>query len=285
MEWRKWLAFGFVSAVLFLPESTGAYAPSSARVERLVKAGAATIQVFVAGQGPTVVLIPSLGRGIEDFDDLSHRLVDAGYRVVLPQPRGIGNTTGLSDHSTLHDSAADVAAVIRDVGGEPVTLIGHAHGNRVARMVATDHPRLVQQVVLLAAGGLVPMSADIQQALDRCFDDNLSKEEHLAAIAKVFFAKGHDPAVWDQGWHRRVMQAQRSEGRATPVESWWAAGTAPLLVLQASEDAAAPAGNAAALQKEYGNRVKVVEIPNAGHAMLPEQPELIATTIIAWLKR
>ena len=59
----------------------------------------------------------------------------------------------------------------------------------------------------------------------------------------------------------------------------------PLLVLQATEDAVAPAENAVALQKEYGDRVKVVEIPNAGHAMLPEQPELIAKTIIAWLKR
>src|SRR5262245_60480641 len=122
VNWWKHLAFGLGSAVLFLPAGSAAYAPSSGRVERLVKAGAATIQVFVEGQGPTVVLLPSLGRGIEDFDGLSHRLVDAGFRVVLPQPRGIGKSTGPLDRLTLHDFAADVAAVIREVGRAPVAV-------------------------------------------------------------------------------------------------------------------------------------------------------------------
>jgi hypothetical protein len=54
---------------------------------------------------------------------------------------------------------------------------------------------------------------------------------------------------------------------------------------ETTEDVAAPAENAEALKKEYGNRVTVVDVPGAGHAMLPEQPEFIAKTIIDWLQR
>ena len=46
-----------------------------------------------------VVIVPSLGRGVEDYTEaynstLTTRLVEAGYRVILIQPRGIGKSTG-----------------------------------------------------------------------------------------------------------------------------------------------------------------------------------------------
>jgi pimeloyl-ACP methyl ester carboxylesterase len=129
------------------------------------------------------------------------------------------------------------------------------------------------------------MPPDIRDALIRIFDEKLPREQHLAAVAKVFFARGHDPAVWDRGWYPGVVESQRSALQATPVDSWWGAGVAPLLVLQAEQDAAAPNENAAALVDAYGKRVTVVEVANAGHALLPEQPDFIARSILDWLKR
>ena len=52
------------------------------------------IEVLSQGDGPPVVLLPSLGRGAEDFDPIAERLADAGYRVLRPQPRGIGRSEG-----------------------------------------------------------------------------------------------------------------------------------------------------------------------------------------------
>lgn len=37
------------------------------------------------------------------------------------------------------------------------------------------------------------------------------------------------------------------------------------------------------MKREFADRVTVVELPNAGHAMLPEQPDLIANIIVDWL--
>jgi pimeloyl-ACP methyl ester carboxylesterase len=194
--------------------------------------------------------------------------------------RGIGSSVGPIDSITMHDLASDVAAVIRAFGGGPVVVVGHAFGNTLARVLATDHPDLVKQVILLAAGGLVPMSEKTQQAFDRVFDAKLPSDERLIAIGETFFARGHDPKVWQDGWYFDVAKAQQAARLATPVAQWWAGGSAPILVLQATEDVIAVPENSARLANEFPDRVRVIPIPGAGHAMLPEQPDLIATTIL-----
>ena len=52
-------------------------------------------------------MIPSAGRGAEDFDDLSRAVVKAGYRVARLQPRGIGRSTGTMEGVSLLDLADD----------------------------------------------------------------------------------------------------------------------------------------------------------------------------------
>ena len=71
------------------------------------------IEVREQGSGRPVVMLPSLGRGGADFDDLAGRLAAAGYRALCPEPRGIGGSTGELGDLTMADLADDVAAVIR----------------------------------------------------------------------------------------------------------------------------------------------------------------------------
>jgi pimeloyl-ACP methyl ester carboxylesterase len=122
------------------------------------------------------------------------------------------------------------------------------------------------------------------EALDRVFDERLSRPEHLAAVKTVFFGRDHDSAVWERGWHPAVYRAQRAAADATPFASWWGTGSAPILVLQASEDAIAVPANVERLHSDYPSRVTVTPIPGSGHAMLPEQPDLIASAVIGYLK-
>jgi len=63
------------------------------------------------GRGRVIVLLPSLGRGASDFEPIAARLAGAGYRVLRPQPRGIGQSRGPLTGIDLHDYASDVAAV------------------------------------------------------------------------------------------------------------------------------------------------------------------------------
>jgi pimeloyl-ACP methyl ester carboxylesterase len=70
----------------------------------------------------------------------------------------------------------------------------------------------------------------------------------------------------------------------TPVDSWWAASDVPVLVVQPMQDVLAPAENAERLRKEGGDRVRVAYVDRAGHALLPEQPDAVASNILAYLR-
>lgn len=233
--------------------------------------------------GPSLVMLASLGRPGTDFDAVAAKLAEAGFRVTLPEPRGLGGSDGPMEELTLHDLAEDVAHIIGNVARAPVALAGHAFGNRLARTTAADFPALVSKVILLACGGLIEMPGEARKALTGCFDASLSPEAHLECVRYGFFAEGNDPEVWRDGWHLPVMLMQSSAVRRTPVEDWWEAGGQPMLVVQATEDRIALPANAHDLKRRLGDRVTLVELPHAGHAMLPEQPGPIVDAIAAFL--
>jgi len=280
--WRMAVVI-FAAMICVVPE--GALAQSSPIRREIVHAGPATIQVMVRGRGEPIVFIPSRGRGVEDFDTLSNRLVQAGYQAILPEPRGIGGSTGLLADITYHDLASDFAATIQTLVGRPATVIGHDFGNRIARTLASDHPRLVKQLILLSAGGMVPRSPEMEEATTRFWETPLSREDRLAAIRQIFFAAGNYDRTWEEGWYFEVARAQRASDARTPLREWWAGGSVPMLVLQGTEDVIAVPENANRLATEFPDRVTLVAIPRAGHALLPEQPEQIEKAILAYLRR
>lgn len=246
---------------------------------------AGPIEVREYGDGRPVVMIPSLGRGATDFDDLARRLARAGYHAIQPEPRGIGGSTGSLADLSMTDLAADVAAVVHALTNEPVTLVGHAFGNRVARMTATEFPHLVERVVLLCCGGLIPAAPEPAAALVRVFDVELSDEEHLAAVATAFFAPGNDASVWSDGWHPTVAAAQAAATTRQPVAHWWGGGGKDLLVVQPVDDVLAVPENARRICEEFGDRATMVTVDHAGHALLPEQPHAVEVAVRAWLTR
>lgn len=248
-----------------------------------VENGASSIEVLVDGAGPDVVMVASLGRGAEDFDDLAARVAAAGYRVLRPQPRGVGASCGPMAGVTLDELAADVAAVIDALARPPVTLIGHAFGNRLSRNTARLYPEKVKRLVLLACGGQVPIAPDIYADLLACFDDGASPEAHIGHVGRGFFAPGNDPEIWRGGWFAATATMQSAAVRGSDHAAWKLGGGQPMLVVQALQDAIAPPANAAALAAAAPRQVRVVEIDGAGHAMLPERPDEIAAAVLRFL--
>jgi pimeloyl-ACP methyl ester carboxylesterase len=247
--------------------------------------GEVKVAARVMGSGPLVVLVPSLGRGASDFDDLLVRLADAGFKAAAIDPRGVGKSAGPTQGVTLFDYADDVAAAAQGLSKGKAVLVGHAFGNRVVRAAAARHPDQVERLVLFAAGGQVPIRPQVLKALNAVFDPALPPAEHLAAVKLAFFAEGADPGLWTGGWHGDVARAQQAALAATPPDQWTGGGAVPILVVQAAEDAVAPPANAEALKKASPDRVEVVVLPHAGHAMLPEQPRELAQILIGYLKR
>ncbi len=252
--------------------------------------GSHTIAYHVLGDGPRVVLTASLGREASDFNELAQTLAQAGYRAVAVEAPGIGDSTIPQGEYGLFDLADDVKAVVdqdaKDTGEAASVFLGHAFGNRLARATAAKYPEIARGLVLVAAGGKRPIEDKARTALQNCFNPQRTASQRLADVSYAFFADGNDvPDHWRVGWHGDTAQLQIKATSTTPSAQWWhGGGHAPMLVVQASDDVIAPKEDTADLLKEeFGARVEVVMIQDAGHALLPEQPQAIAQAVVGFL--
>ena len=257
---------------------------SEARTREFVRYDNVAIDVIVDGQGTqTVVLLPSLARDSEDYDAVADGLAKAGYRVLRPQPRGIGKSTGPMTGISLHDFARDIAETVKALGGGRAVIVGHAYGNWVARMTAVDHPQIVRGVVIAAAAAK-QYDPKLTAAINVAGDPTKPEADRIKALQFAFFAPGNDPKGWLEGWHPAVRDNQRAAVAAVKQSDWWSGGTAPLLDLQAANDPFKPADKRNEMKEEFGSRVTIAVIPNASHALIPEQPQAVVEALAGWIK-
>jgi pimeloyl-ACP methyl ester carboxylesterase len=242
------------------------------------------------GVGPVICILPSLARSGRDYDVVADYLQSSGFRVLRPEPRGIGRSHGPMEGLTVHDFAMDVAAVLDQEETGPVVMVGHAWGSQPARMVAALRPDLVCGVVMAAASaGKLPRGSTekpfsrLRDAIDGAGNYALSEAERIDCLQRAFFAPGHDPRVWLDGWSAETHEAQSHARRMTPVDDYFSAGEhVPILDLQAEYDAVVVPN----VMKPYlGSRVTEQVIRDAGHAMAPEQPRAMADALAQFARK
>jgi pimeloyl-ACP methyl ester carboxylesterase len=255
----------------------------------LVRYDNVSIDVILDGEttllGKSMVLLPSSSRDSEDFAPLAGRFADAGFLVLRPQPRGMCGSSGPMDGLTLHDFARDVAAVIAQQANGLPFVLGHAFGQWVGRCLAADHPALVRGVILAAAAAR-HTHPSLREALSRCANPALPQPERLAALRLAFFAPDHEPRPWLRNWHGEAGRVQRAASSATPQAEWWGAGSALVLDLQAALDPWRPRSTINDIRDDLGpDRVTVQVVPDASHALIPEQPEAVVRAVAEWIDR
>jgi pimeloyl-ACP methyl ester carboxylesterase len=244
------------------------------------------LEAIVVGTGPDVVMIASAMRGAADFSLLQDDLAKAGFRSIAINMRNAGRSKGPDGDFTLCDLANDVAAIIEELCDGRVHIVGHALGNIIARGTASFHPDLIRSVTVMPCGGhdlgRYPVSDHVIQSMGRCHDETLSESERCEALSAAFFAPGNDPSSWLDGWWPQSSVVSTAALKADP-EKWWRGGDGPILILQPLEDAMSPRQSGLNSVEALGERASYVEIPHCGHAILPEQPELVARAVIAFL--
>ena len=172
------------------------------------------------------------------------------------------------------------------LGVEKVHLAGKTYGNRVMRAASADRPARVQSVILIGAGGETLPSPEVQKKYKRYIDPDISKREWLKLQGELNFAPGNEHLASrsaEHGEFPELANAQVAASDATPKNEWTEAGTAPMLVLTCLNDIVAVPENGLNIAKRRPD-TWLVGIPNCGHNMVFEQPDVIKQLIITFMQ-
>lgn len=252
---------------------------SAAKTEYLTGASNNTIQILVEGEGPSLLVWPSYARdSIEDFHEFSAALASAGYRVLRPQPRGMGESTGPID-TTWDELGADVASVIDAFGNGKAAILGHAGGQRVTKYMAATYPEKVPSIVLACINTGIDTNATIAATATIASNYSNTVEDRLAALELGYFAPGHNASAWLTGWFLDAVGSVSGTGVST-----LGGENTQILDVIATLDPWRKEDQWNYTTDLAGNRSTVVFVEDASHALFPENLQGLLDVLLPWLE-
>lgn len=108
-----------------------------------------TLFYEVDGDGEPLVLLHGGMSGSEAWALQRPALVEAGYRVYLPDRPGHGRTPDIDGPWTYDQMTRDTIAFLDEVVGTKAHLVGWSDGAYVAALLAAERPDLVDRMVLI----------------------------------------------------------------------------------------------------------------------------------------
>ncbi|MDW8126017.1 MAG: alpha/beta hydrolase [Geminicoccaceae bacterium] len=126
---------------------------SSSFEHRAVRLEAGEFPVWIGGSGPPVLLLHGYPQTHAMWRDVAPRLAER-HTVVLADLRGYGaapKPPGDPEHRTYakRTMAADMAALMEELGFPRFAVVGHDRGGRVAHRLALDRPERVEKLAVL----------------------------------------------------------------------------------------------------------------------------------------
>jgi pimeloyl-ACP methyl ester carboxylesterase len=241
-------------------------------------------------EAETVFALPGSGADVSRYQHIGPILAEAGYRLVAINQRGIMGSTGSLDNLSLHDLAADVIAIADELDVDKFHMAGWAFGNRTSRMLATDFPDRLASLTLIAAGGLVPaltQPGELARLLD---EQDLPEEEKIHLARQTMFSAATDDAIvrnFVRGltYWPEARAAQGQANRNTQLEEWSDGGTGAILMIMGADDLTAPLENGHLMKEQHGDRLTLVIVDDAAHAMGLEKPDTVATAMLQFLNQ
>ena len=109
------------------------------------------------GQGLAVVLLHGHGYDRSMWDAQIPVLVDQGWRVIAPDLRGFGESRVTEGIVYTEEFAADIVALLDELGLETVILLGFSMSGQVAMQIAASYPERVSALII---NDTVPTSED-----------------------------------------------------------------------------------------------------------------------------
>lgn len=119
------------------------------------------------GPGPLVVCLPGMGDLAEVYRSVAPAWAARGYRVVVPDLRGMGRSSPRWSDYSSRALAEDLLALLRLLGGGPAVLVGNSISAGTAVWTAAESPSSVRGLVLVGPFVREPHVSAFQRALFR----------------------------------------------------------------------------------------------------------------------
>lgn len=256
----------------------------------------------VIGDGPLVVLAPGMGESRDAYRFVVPQLVAAGYRVATTDLRGAGESSVDWPSYSRTDIAADLVALIRQLGG-PAVLVGHSISGGAATIAAATAPELITAVVELApftrkqSIGFGDLRVKrYRQGVSRLLGAAMfgSVKQWLRYLDVAF--PGQRPADWAEQLARTEarlgepgrMKVLQKMGQSSPADAGAQLGNVrcPVLIIEGTLDPdwvdprAEGAAIVAALPDGLGT---VVTVDGAGHYPHTQFPDQVVALMLPFL--
>jgi pimeloyl-ACP methyl ester carboxylesterase len=255
-----------------------------------------TIAWTAVGDGPPLLLVNGYAATGADWDPSFLGVLAARHRVICPDNAGLGSST-LSDDEVVGGAegmAADMLALLDSLAIERAAVVGWSMGGFVAQTLARSAPGRVTALGLIAThtGGPDCVNGEPQVAHELVDHSGTPREQATRLISLLF-----PPAVapdFDQRFGDLVATARAAlpervlfmqeealgswHGRPTPLPVL--DPPLPTAIVHGGLDTVVPPGNAAVLAGVHPKAT--VEIrPACAHAVMAQEPEAVAATILA----
>jgi len=103
-----------------------------------------------SGEGPLIVATPAMLDLRSELRLLTPLLIEAGFRTVTIDQRGMGETSGRWPEYGSIPMARDLIALIKHLDAGPAILYGTSNGAAAGVYLAAERPDLVRGLVLAA---------------------------------------------------------------------------------------------------------------------------------------
>ncbi len=290
---------------------------------RRVATNGIELSVREEGSGPLVVLV-------HGFPELGHSwrhqvpaLVDAGYRVAVPDMRGYGASDappGIDGYDVVN-LGADLLGYLDDVGESSAVLVGHDWGANVVWQLAAGRPERVRAV----AGLSVPFTPPTQHVPTEVFRQWLGPDFYMlwfqdpGVAERVLEADVRrtlsSSEVWSEDWARRSGDLERpawltEDDLQVYVDAFERTGfagglayyrnldrnaeltrdwtdrriTQPAMFLTGSRDPVARFMPASSMDGWVTDLRSHVVLQGAGHWVQQERPDEVNAALLDWLR-
>ena len=279
---------------------------------RMIAVNGLELHTILAGplDGPLVILLHGFPECWYTWRNQIRPLVEAGYRVVVPDQRGynLSDKPRAIHHYRLEALSADMVELIRSFGRDKAIVVGHDWGGLVAWHLAMHHPDVVEKLIVLNAPHpaaylreirsnpaqqrkswywgffqlpIVPeelLGHDPIESARRTFRRNAINQEAFSSFDLHVMATAlaqPDALTSMLNWYRAAARDRSALENLRPIEQ-------PTLLIWAEDDAALGRSLTYGLEP-WINNLTIYTIPQCGHWVQNEASEEVNEQLLAFL--